>query len=382
MSTAEIKLDEPGRAPVPMRMRRTPALFSLLDKHPGAECGWECVMVDNVEIVGEDRRKGEGIGETHVLIAEKESLFCYNADASEDGLMLLQYEIDIDSIKVYWSSAQGRNILKINVGTREPSGKVKYGHRYLHFESTDRPENEPKNPMGLMKHLTQHMQRANRDYELGASDIDASELGAEYGPAPCLTVGFVRLEMPHSSERHYVCGGDDEGTACVGLPCCICPIVSWEVLSNYISCWYPMWGVADTLCSWTPCCPRTPAPRSNNCCPDDETFVFPACAVRSHHGCSVPQNTCPGNCSCVPGVGLVAGALFIVMAPPVAAGSLCCPKYCAVKVFENYHTGNVDRGAMSCEYWSCVYRDPYYNTSFQGLPRWVRELDTESQFRP
>ena len=175
-----------------------------LDKHPGAECGWECAMVDNVEIVGEDRRRGEGIGETHVLIAEKESLFCYNTNASEDGLMLLQYEIDIDSIKVYWSRAQGRDILKINVLTGNLRVRCETGIVAIFtLRALIMTRESPRTPWAL-ETLTQHMQRANRDYELGASDIDVSKLGAEYGPPPCLTMGFMRLEMPHSSGEHYV----------------------------------------------------------------------------------------------------------------------------------------------------------------------------------
>ena len=136
-------------------------------------------------------------------------------------------------------------------------------------------------------------------------------------------------------------------------------------------------GVADTLCSRTPCCPRTPAPRSDDCCPDDETFVFPACAVRSHHGC--PSHRTPVQAT-VP----ASLAWALLLDTVYRAGVPCCrglsvlPKICAVKVFKNYHTGKVERGAMSCEYWSCVYRDAYYNTSLQGLPRWAREFDTES----
>ena len=351
----DMKMGETGGAPAPMSMRRAPVSPALL-KHQ--QCAWECVMVGNKTEIIERNPSGpnktvtknlEGIGNTWILVAHDMKLFCYDADASEGES--LKYEFHLGDFSVNWSNLRGHNVLKL---------------ARLHFEGTDTPDNSA---IGLIKYLTQHTKRSLRTYYLDESDIDISVLGAEYGPPPCLTVGFLRAELPGEDDRKFICGWDDEEDNY----CCFFnqPLLSWEVITNYTSCWFPCWNAADQICMRTPCCWRLSnrEPFCNPCCvcccfcgfcplgtQSEEEYVFPLCAVGSHHVVSVPHSAYPRDCIYVPGLGLVAGALFCVMATPVAAGSLCCPSYCAVKIVEIDTYPFEEEGRCSREYWrSAVY---------------------------
>ena len=101
---------------------------------------------------------------------------------------------------------------------------------------------------------------------------------------------------------------------CCGHPC-------WPMFC--VSCWLPWWG-----CS-----------RDGMCLCNNEPYYGPFCKFKKEVGGRPIEVGCVidpvDRWRWLPASGFIFGALCCVIAPSVAASSLCCPKYCAVKYVPN-----------------------------------------------